>query len=285
VDDVLGGRRVATAAEPAAAHLTPAVRFEWVGHVRAGARIAALLGVSLGLGAAALATRLLARARGGGRAQALVTRAWARAVARIVGMRLHVEGAPPPAPGLLVANHLGYVDVVALWCAAGGVFVAKSEVASWPLVGRLGSIARTLFIDRARKRDLLRVLSEMDAALRGGERVILFAEGTSTRGEGVLPFKSSLFEAAVRARLPVGCASLSYATPPGAMPADRAVCWWGDMGFPDHVYALLRLPGFEARLRFAEAPLQGRERKALARAAHSVVAAGFVRVVGAAGRP
>lgn len=252
-----------------------------MGHARAWSRIGGLLLLSAGAGVAGLAARPLATVLPGAgrRLQRTVTRSWARAAARVVGMRVKVEGSPPSLPCLLVANHLSYVDVVALWTVASGAFVAKSEVAGWPLVGRLGAIMQTLFIDRRRKRDLLRVLAEMGRRLARGDSVILFAEATSTRGERVLPFKSSLFEAAARTGLPVACATLSYATPAGAPPADLAVCWWGDMTFADHVYALLRLPRFEATLRFAAAPLAGAERKALARDAHREISRLFVPVV------
>lgn len=235
------------------------------GRLRAASRALALAGVSLFAGA------LLLPVARSGRARQALRRAWARSAARIVGMRVRVEGPLPPGGSLLVANHLSYLDVVTLWCAADGTCVAKSEVAGWPLVGALGRLAGTIFVDRGRRRDVARVIPAMERALRGGERVILFAEATSTRGDRVLPFKSSLFEAAVRAGRPVACASLHYATPAGAAPAELAVCWWGDMTFLDHVWALLRLPRFEATLRFAPAPVAGRERKALARRAHAVV--------------
>jgi 1-acyl-sn-glycerol-3-phosphate acyltransferase len=253
----------------------PPARRAFASHARAVGRIAGLVAISGAAGVAGLALRALARiapapARAG---EFALTRGWARAAARIVGMRVRVCGTPPCAPVVLVANHLGYVDVIALWSAASSVFVAKSEVASWPAVGALGRILHTLFLDRSRKRDLVRVLAEMDRVLASGRSVAFFAEGTSTRGDRVLPFKSSLFEAAVRARVPVACASLAYRTEPGAPPADLAVCWWGDMTFPDHVYALLRLRSFDAELRFST-PIAGEERKALARRAHALVGAG-----------
>jgi 1-acyl-sn-glycerol-3-phosphate acyltransferase len=159
--------------------------------------------------------------------------------------------------------------------------VAKSEVAGWPGIGALGRLANTLFIDRSRKRDVVRMIGEIEDAIAAGERVILFAEGTSSRGDRVLPFKSSLFEAAARSGHAVACASLHYATPPGAPPADTAVCWWGDMTFGDHLYALLRLPYFEATVRFAAPVLEDADRKRLARRAREAVVAHWTPVRGA----
>ena len=237
------------------------------GHLRAIARAVALGATSLAAGAALLPVARSARAR------RVVQRAWARSAARIIGMRVRIEGPRPPRGSLVVANHLGYLDPIALWSAASGTCVAKSEVAGWPLVGSLGRLVGTVFIDRSRRRDVLRVLPAIERELRRGGRVVLFAEATSTRGDRVLPFKSSLFEAAVRTGAPIACASVHYATPAGAPTADLAVCWWGSMTFLDHVYALLRLPRVDATVRFAPAALRGGDRKALARAAHAVVCA------------
>jgi 1-acyl-sn-glycerol-3-phosphate acyltransferase len=244
-------------------------------HLRAMARLLGLAAVSLIAGVGAAVARVLDRPAptAARRLRAASARGWARFVARIVGMRLRVTGAPPTTPSLLVANHLGYVDVVALWSAVDGCFVAKSEVAGWPVVGVLGRVLRTLFIDRTRRRDVLRVLGEMEAALGRDEHVILFAEGTSSDGDRVLPFKSSLFEAAVRTGRPVACAHLAYRTATGSPPASQAVCWWGDMTFPDHLYELLCLPAFEARLCFLPGALGSTDRKWLARAARSAIAA------------
>lgn len=244
-------------------------------HLRATSRALALIAVSLvagGVCAIAIGVERIAPQRGSA-LRRVAARAWARSLAHILGMRVRVEGVAPAAPCLLVANHLSYLDVVTIWCATGGRFVAKSEVASWPLVGALGRIAQTLFIDRNRKRDVVRVLGAMERALARGDSVILFGEGTSTRGDRVLPFKSSLFEVAARDLRPVACASLVYATRRGAPPAERAVCWWGDMTFADHVYGLMKLRGFDATLRFAAEPVACRDRKELARRAHAAVLA------------
>jgi len=177
---------------------------------------------------------------------------WARETARLIGMRVHFDGELPNGPVAIVANHLSYIDIVALWCLVPGVFVARADVANWPLIGRAGRLIDTIFIDRTRKRDLLRVLPEMQAALASGRNVIFFPEGTSSRGEYVLPFKSPLFEAAVRADVPVVGASLQFETADPAPSADWSVAWWADMTFAPHVFALLHLPGFDARIRFSE---------------------------------
>ncbi len=245
------------------------------GHLRAVTRAIGLVATSLLAGALLLLLSRSARARG------TLQRGWARSAARIVGLRVRVEGTPPPAGSLLVANHLGYLDVVTFWCAVSGTCVAKSEVAGWPLVGALGRLTGTLFVDRSRRCDVARVIPAIERALCRGERVFLFAEATSTRGDRVLPFHSALFEAAVRSERPVACASVHYATPAGAPPADLAVCWWGDMTFLDHVYALLRLPHIEATLRFAPAPLVGTDRKELSRRAQTVVESIWMPVEGA----
>lgn len=197
---------------------------------------------------------------------------WARQTANLIGMRVHVEGdlldVAAAGPVAIVSNHLGYMDIVALWCVVPGAFVAKADVAGWPLIGRCGRLVGNLFVDRTRKRDLLRVIPEMEATLRSGRNVLFFPEGTSSPGARILPFKSPLFEAAVRAGAPVVAASLQYETASDAPPADWSVGWWGDMTFGPHVFALLHLDGFDARVRFSgrldvEAPKRSARRVAL----------------------
>lgn len=212
-------------------------------------------------------------------------RAWARGMARILGMRVEVEGEPPRPPFLLVANHLSYLDIVALWTRAEGDFLAKSEVASWPVFGFLTRFAGTLFVDRTRAADLPRVIGELGAVLARRRGVIVFPEGTSSEGAIVLPFRPSIFEAALGTGHPVHCAAITYRTPPGAPPARLAVCWWGDMGFLGHLYRVLMLPSFEARVVFVAEPARGADRKQLARAAQGLVQRHFVPVDTAAAPP
>jgi 1-acyl-sn-glycerol-3-phosphate acyltransferase len=202
-----------------------------------------------------------------------MTAIWARALARVLGLRIAVTGAVPPRGALVVANHLSYVDILLLAASLPCGFVAKSEVASWPFIGPLCRLAGVVFVDRNRKRDAARAGDAMHRALDRGRTVVLFPEGTSTDGRAVLPFRSALLAGAARAALPVWTAALAYRTSAGAPPAETAVAWVGDDAFTPHVAALLELPSIDGFLRFGAAPIRAGDRKELAALLHDTVAA------------
>lgn len=200
-----------------------------------------------------------------------ITRLWAKATARIIGLELRVAGPPPAPPFLLVANHLGYVDVIVLGALVDAVFVAKSEVARWPLMGRAARSAGTVFVDRTSARGVPAALARIEEALSAGHGIVLFPEGTSSDGEGVLPFRPSLLAAAERAGLAVHWAALRYDTGRDDPPAGSVVCWWGDMPFLGHLLELLALPRITAHVAFGDAPLAATDRKRLACELHGAV--------------
>lgn len=200
-------------------------------------------------------------------------RRWAKGALYVLGVRLQVVGAPPRPPFLLVCNHLGYLDIAVIASVVDTTFVAKSDVARWPILGPLCRWMGTLFVDRGRRRDLPATLAALQAQLAAGHGVVLFPEGTSTPGSRVLPFHPPLLAAAARAGMPVAWAALTYSTPAGERDAADAVCWWGDVSFVAHLWALLRLPRVEARLRLGDEPLAGTDRKQLAERLHAAVAA------------
>lgn len=244
-----------------------------VAGVRASVRLALMALATLPLYAAYLCLKLAAplwRSRSR-RGQGRILRAWARCLAHLLCMRVHRLGRPPEAPFLLVSNHLSYVDIVAYWTVLEAHFLSKAEVASWPLLGRLSRSVGTLFIDRARRSDVARVVAEIEQCLARGESVLFFPEATSSSGEDVLPFRAGVFEVAVRGGIPVHCAAVRYRAPEGFPPARESVCWWGDMAFAGHFWRLLGLPGFDCDIEFEDRAVAATDRKELARRAEDAV--------------
>lgn len=192
------------------------------------------------------------------------TRTWSRSALAALGVAVHTTGDPPAEPVLLATNHLGYLDVLVLGAVRPCVFVAKREVRSWPIWGWLSRLGGTLFVDRASRRDAPRAVDDMARAMEAGECVVLFPEGTTSAGSGILPLRSALLEAAVRTGRPLHFATLTYRTGPTDPPPSEAVCWWGDHEFLPHLLGLLRLDRVDVDARFGDAPLLGSDRKTLA---------------------
>lgn len=207
-----------------------------------------------------------------------VFRCWARSCVKVIGMRVRVTGQPPDGAFFLVSNHLGYVDIFLLASFVDAAFVAKADLRSWPVVGRVLASADTIFIDRTRKKDVLRVGRQIHDFLDRGLGIVLFPEATSTKGEEILRFKPPLLEHAVRERRAVHYACLSYRSPDGWPPAEKVICWWGDAPFLPHVLRLLRLPYLEATLEFGPEPLFEEHRKALADRLHTAMRERFTPV-------
>jgi 1-acyl-sn-glycerol-3-phosphate acyltransferase len=197
----------------------------------------------------------------------------------ILRVEVRADGPIPSAgPFVLVTNHLSYLDVILLAQLVPAVFVAKREVRSWPVWGLLSQAMGTIYIDRTRRRDTLRASGAIERALHRGNNVVIFPEGTSTDGSAVAPFRSSLLEAASRSGWPVHYASLSYRTPPDDPPAHLAVCWWGDMEFTPHFWALCGITQIAASIRFGTEPVRANDRKQLASALHQAVTNSFTPV-------
>jgi 1-acyl-sn-glycerol-3-phosphate acyltransferase len=203
---------------------------------------------------------------------------WTLSFVRISGMKVEVIGTPPRPPFFLVSNHVGYADIGALRNVAAGVFVAKAEVSRWPLAGRIVRDMGTIFIDRGNRRDIPRAGELITERLDAGEGVIVFPEGTSTKGEAILPFNSSFLEFAARSDIPVSYAAISYSTPDGEEPASQTICWWTDIGFFPHLWRLFQLPEYTALIHFGDAPIINQNRKELAAELHRRVVANFIPI-------
>ncbi len=167
-----------------------------------------------------------------------------------------------PQSGLLVCNHLSYLDVVVLSSIGPCVFVAKRDVAAWPLFGWLAHAAGTIFVDRERRLASADVVDLVREAIAGGSLVVLFPEGTSSDGSTVLPFKSSLLESAVQLRCPVAAAAIEHALEDGSV-ADE-VCYWGDMTLLPHLLNLFSKREIRSKCSFSLPKIRAGDRKEIA---------------------
>jgi len=194
---------------------------------------------------------------------------WAsRRILRVLGLQPEAYG-PLPKSGLLVSNHLSYLDVLVLATITPCLFVAKQDVKSWPLFGWLARMGGTIFVSRESRMKARDSAAEIKTALDSGGLVVLFPEGTSSGGETVLPFKSALLEPAAGASHPVSAARIAYYLPGGNI--SEEVCYWKDMTLLPHLLHLLGKRGLRAGVCFAPFNEKIGDRKELARSLHREV--------------
>jgi 1-acyl-sn-glycerol-3-phosphate acyltransferase len=187
---------------------------------------------------------------------------WCRFACRVLGIRVRTHGTIP-ASGLLVSNHLSYLDIIVLSSIRPCVFVAKSDVAKWPLFGWLAHAAGTIFVNRERRFSAPKTVDAIGDAIANGSVVVIFPEGTSSDGSTVLPFKSALLESAVQLHAPIAAASVEYALANGSV-ADE-VCYWRDMTLVPHLLNLFLKREIHATYSFSPAKVWEGNRKKIAR--------------------
>jgi 1-acyl-sn-glycerol-3-phosphate acyltransferase len=145
---------------------------------------------------------------------------WSAKMLRMLGLELRVGGSFRPGAKLVVANHVSWLDIMAIHAVCPEArFVSKAEVRHWPLVNRLVDSAGTLYIEREKRRDALRVVHQMAEALQAGQTVAVFPEGTTGPGPGLLPFHANLLQAAIATATPVQPVALRYADAHGPFSA------------------------------------------------------------------
>jgi len=174
-----------------------------------------------------------------------------------------------PPSGLLVCNHLSYLDIVVLSSVQPCAFVAKRDVATWPLFGWLARAAGTIFVDRERRLRSSKVVGLIRNAIASGSVVVLFPEGTSSDGTTVLPFKSALLESAVQLRCPVAAGAVEYALNHGSV-ADE-VCYWRDMSLVPHLCNLFFKREIRSSCSFSPPKIRTGDRKNIARELHDEI--------------
>lgn len=146
------------------------------------------------------------------KARAQQVQAWALTLLAIIGVRVKVHGNPiAEGPALLVANHISWLDIPVLHAARHCRFISKSAVRRWPLIGRLATGADTLYLQRENRKDAKRMVQDMVKALREGDVLAVFPEGTTSDGRQVRPFHGNLLQSAIDADAPVQTVAIRYA--------------------------------------------------------------------------
>jgi 1-acyl-sn-glycerol-3-phosphate acyltransferase len=196
-----------------------------------------------------------------------------RVLRTILRIHVRIDGTPVRhRAALYVSNHVSWADIVVIGSLSPVAFVAKREVARWPLVGITARMQRTVFVDRTRRHQAGDAVQEIVARLAGGTSVVLFAEGTSSDGNRVLPFRSALVgavrEAATRGGIVIQPMSICYTGQHG-IPMGRQqrplVAWYGDLDFLPHIRKLIARGVIDAVVSYG-APLEANaadDRKAM----------------------
>src|SRR5450830_735071 len=191
---------------------------------------------------------------------------------QVLGIALQVQGTPVAlGPALLVSNHISWLDIVVLHASRHCRFVSKSEVRRWPLIGALATAAGTLFIERASRRDAMRVVHDMSDSLKRGDVLAVFPEGTTGDGLQVLPFHANLLQAAVSAAAPVQPVALKFVTAASGQ-RSLAPCYVGDDTLVGSLWRTLTSEPIVAVVHYGE--LQhglGRDRRSWAADLHEQV--------------
>lgn len=214
-----------------------------------------------------------------------IAKLWFRMCIGICGLEVVVKGTPSTAAATLYAsNHVSYLDIIVLGALTDARFVAKSEVAHWPLFGLLAKLANTVFVTRDWRR-AAHDSGALECEIAKGERLILFPEGTSSNGRTVLPFRTALFAAVdpsrVDAATTVQPVSIAYAGYADGRPLTGLLtdlyAWYGDMTLFGHLMTVFGLKGARLEVTFMApmTPASFTDRKALASAAERVVRHGL----------
>jgi len=187
---------------------------------------------------------------------------WSLQLLALWGIRLQVSGQPVvTGPALLVANHISWLDIVVMHATRNCRFVSKSDIQDWPIIGTLAGGCDTLFIERTNRRDAMRVVQEMTRALKEGDVVAIFPEGTTSDGLSLLPFHANLIQAAIAADAPVQPIAMKFVDRQSGQ-ISLAPCYIGDDTLLSSVWRTLTSNGIDAVVCCGELQTaQGRDRR------------------------
>jgi 1-acyl-sn-glycerol-3-phosphate acyltransferase len=189
---------------------------------------------------------------------------------------LEIEVSSNPLPqagfaGLVVSNHLSWLDILVLQSLLPGAFVAKTEVRRWPVVGYLAAACATIFVDRSSARSAHAMVDHTAAAMAQGYAVVVFPEGTSSNGQALGTFHANIFESAIRAQAPVQLLSLQYVDRASGAAA-TAAHFIDDMTLAASLSRVLASSTIRAQVHVGDCvSAAGHTRKSLARHAHEKI--------------
>jgi len=171
---------------------------------------------------------------------------WCAAMLRLLGIRVVAQGELHGAPVMIVANHVSWIDILAINAVRTARFVSKADIRRWPVLGWLVACGGTLFIERERKRDAMRVVHQVADALKAGDVIAVFPEGTTSDGHGVLPFHANLLQAAITTGTPVQPVALRYEDATHAV--SPAAAYIGDTNLVQSLWWVVMAEGLTARV-------------------------------------
>lgn len=192
---------------------------------------------------------------------------WALQFLALWDIHLQVRGQPVRnGPALIVANHISWLDISVIHAARHCRFVSKSDIRNWPLVSTLATGAGTLYIERTNRKDALRMVKDMADAMKNGDVVAVFPEGTTSDGRDLLPFHANLIQSAIQAEAPVQPMSLQFIDAQSGE-TSFAPCYIGDDTLLGSIWRTLTAHRITAVVHFGELQYaQGRDRRAWAHA-------------------
>ncbi len=220
-----------------------------------------------------------------GKASYVLPKIWHRGMCAIIGLKVEVRGKPVHDKQLIyVSNHLSYLDIPVVGSVLKASFIGKDDIASWPIVGHLAKAQQTAFISRTAT-NAKKVANALDVMIAEGKSLILFPEGTSSTGESVLPFKSSLFSISQPKGLPpiaiqpfiIDLIDVEGKT---ITPQSRDYyAWYADMEFAPHIWIFMQTKGAKVRLTFLDVitPTPAQDRKELCKIVEHQISSGLNR--------
>jgi 1-acyl-sn-glycerol-3-phosphate acyltransferase len=197
---------------------------------------------------------------------------WSTRMLQMLGIGLRTSGTPRPGPVLFASNHVSWLDILAINAVHPARFVAKADVRHWPLLGWMVACGGTLFIERERKRDALRVVHQVADALRAGHTVAVFPEGTTSNGDALLPFHGNLLQAAIATETPVQPVAVRFSDACHAVSVGAA--YVGETTLAQSLWSVVNSQGMQASVQIL--PPEGTrhlDRRALAQRLQGQIAA------------